>query len=170
VIEGICQELDVPYFPCKGYVSQSEMWVAAMRLKRTNLQDEQIPVIIHLGDHDPSGIDMTRDIIDRMEVFQVNMGRWECNRIALNIDQIQEYNPPPNPAKTTDSRYQGYITEFGEDSWELDALEPRVMRDLIRKTVEPLRNNDVYQDVINQEKIYKDQLQEFVDDWRAAND
>ena len=169
VIQSICEELDVPYFPCKGYVSQSEMRSAAVRMKNLNRETGQIPVVIHLGDHDPSGIDMTRDIIDRMEIFRVMMGRWECNRIALNIDQVREYNPPPNPAKMEDSRYKAYITAYGHDSWELDALEPRVMRDLIRETVEELRDDEIYKAVIDQEKDYKKQLQEFVDDWRETN-
>ncbi len=169
VIQRICEELDVPYFACKGYVSQSEIWAASMRLRHTYESGDQIPVVIHLGDHDPSGIDMTRDIIDRMEIFKVRMGKWECNRIALNLDQVERYNPPPNPAKMTDSRYQSYIAEYGESSWELDALEPRVMRDLIRNTVEPLRDDEIYRQVLDQEKTYKDQLQDFVNDWRDQN-
>lgn len=59
----------------------------------------------------------------------------EVERIALNMNQIKMYNPPPNPAKVTDSRAVGYIAEFGEDSWELDALEPRVIADLIEKQI-----------------------------------
>ncbi len=95
VIEGICTELDVPFFACKGYTSQSEMWVAAQRLiKKENAGKETI--IFHLGDHDPSGIDMTRDITDRLELFESTV---EVRRIALSMSQIDKYNPPPNPAK-----------------------------------------------------------------------
>jgi len=131
VIEGVCNELDVPFFSCRGYTSQSEMWGAAMRLRRW-AHAGKTPVIFHLGDHDPSGKDMTRDIIDRMDLF---MGGLRLERLALNMDQVEQYNPPPNPAKTTDSRYAGYIAEFGDESWELDALEPKVIADLIRKAV-----------------------------------
>jgi hypothetical protein len=134
VIEGVCEELDVPFFSCRGYTSQSEMWSAAMRLYRY-VKAGQTPVILHFGDHDPSGKDMTRDIRERLELF---MGGVEIKRLALNMDQVERYSPPPNPAKTTDSRYAGYIAEFGEDSWELDALEPAVIADLIRKAVESL--------------------------------
>lgn len=78
-------------------------------------------VILHLGDHDPSGIDMTRDISDRLELFGADV---EVKRIALNWDQIDEFTPPPNPAKLSDSRAGAYIAEYGDESWELDALEP----------------------------------------------
>lgn len=131
VIEGVCEELDVPLFSCRGYTSQCEMWAAAMRL----LAHPQTPYIFHLGDHDPSGKDMTRDICDRLEMF---MGGCELKRLALNMEQVRKYNPPPNPAKTTDSRYAGYIAEFGGESWELDALEPRVIAGLIFAAIRKL--------------------------------
>jgi hypothetical protein len=129
VIAPVCRELDVPYFACKGYVSQSEQWRAGQRAWDTN----QPTVIVHLGDHDPSGIDMTRDNQSRLSMFSGQNVTVE--RIALNMDQINQYNPPPNPTKTTDSRATGYIEEFGHSSWELDALEPAVIAQLIRDQV-----------------------------------
>lgn len=132
VVGQACEPLDCAYFACKGYTSQSEMWRAAMRLERYADAGQQ-PVIIHLGDHDPSGIDMTRDIIERLnELFGIHV---EVERIALNMDQVEEYDPPPNPAKLTDSRAEGYVAEYGSSSWELDALEPAVLRDLIRDSI-----------------------------------
>lgn len=136
VIERVCKEHDVPYFSCRGYTSQSEMWYAAMRLIGHSSK-KQATVILHLGDHDPSGIDMTRDIKDRMRIFGCETF---VQRIALNKDQIEEYSPPPNPAKMTDSRYHGYIMEFGEESWELDALEPSVLSSLVNDAILGLRN------------------------------
>jgi hypothetical protein len=133
VIQRICTSLRVPYFSCKGYVSQSELFDAGYKRFIHHLQNGQKPIIIHFGDHDPSGIDMTRDITDRISMF---MGKdIEIRRLALNYDQVEKYNPPPNPAKVTDSRFSGYQALHGDDSWELDALEPRVLVDLIEKEV-----------------------------------
>ncbi len=144
VIEPICRQLDVSYFSCRGYTSQSEMWGAAQRL-RGYFEQEQTPVIIHLGDHDPSGLDMTRDIRDRLCLFlQEDCDQQiEVRRIALNMDQVKSYAPPPNPAKITDSRSDGYIRRFGRESWELDALDPRVIATLIREEVEGLVDRDL---------------------------
>jgi hypothetical protein len=132
VIEKVCKEYDVAYFSCRGYTSQSEMWVAAMRLKEYT-DNGQTPLVLHLGDHDPSGKDMTRDITDRLSEFSGSS--VEIRRLALNMPQITQYNPPPNPAKITDSRAEGYIAEFGAESWELDALEPSVIGELIRAAI-----------------------------------
>lgn len=134
VIEGVCNRYDVPYFSCRGYTSQSEMWKAAMNFE-TQMDSGQRPILLHLGDHDPSGLDMTDDIIKRLETF---MGGIEVRRLALNQEQVKKYNPPPNPAKMTDSRFADYMAKFGSESWELDALEPSVMSDLIEKEVKSL--------------------------------
>jgi hypothetical protein len=140
VIEDVCDKYDVPYFSCRGYTSQSEMWSASQRLLDHNKRG-QSAVIIHLGDHDPSGIDMTRDIRDRLELFMFDGWADEAldvDRIALTMDQVEEYNPPPNPAKITDTRAKNYIHEFGDESWELDALEPAMMVQLIEETIQKL--------------------------------
>lgn len=132
VIEGVCRQFDVPFFSCRGYVSQSEMFTAGHHRVRRNDRAGQRTILRHLGDHDPSGIDMTRDIDDRIRMFSLN-GDFEMRRLALNMAQIEELNPPPNPAKITDSRAAGYIAEYGADSWELDALEPQFIVGLIAK-------------------------------------
>ena len=85
-------------------------------------------MLIYLGDHDPSGLDMSRDITERLELFGADV---TLRRIALNFDQVERYSPPPNPAKVTDSRAEGYIRRFGHSSWELDALPPQVIDKLI---------------------------------------
>lgn len=155
VVSRICNELDVPYFACRGYTSQSEMWNAAQRLKGY-IDKAQTPIIFHLGDHDPSGKDMTRDIEDRLALF---MGGVELHRLALNWDQIEQYSPPPNPAKLTDSRAADYVEEFGTESWELDALEPSVIADLIEQAVLEIRDEDAWDEMEAKEKEGKTLLE-----------
>lgn len=135
VLDSVCPELDIPYFACKGYVSQSEMFSAAERIRIRRNRLGQPTIILHLGDHDPSGIDMTLDIERRLEMFRLQYPTFRVIRLALNMDQIQQYQPPPNPAKTTDSRFREYRRKFGDESWELDALEPKAIVQLIRGVV-----------------------------------
>lgn len=140
--------LRVPYFSCRGYTSVSELWSAAQRIERYLDEGVDDVTILHLGDHDPSGIDMTRDIRDRLSLFIDGDGYdsslLTIDRIALNMPQIEQYNPPPNPAKLTDSRAGQYVNRFGYESWELDALEPRVLRDLIREGIRAKLNPDLW--------------------------
>jgi hypothetical protein len=87
---------------------------------------------LYLGDHDPSGIDMTRDIRERMALFSCN-AEIDVRRLALNKDQVELWNPPENPAKETDSRFENYRDQFGDKSWELDAIEPKKLVALVEE-------------------------------------
>lgn len=154
IVGQACGGIDTPFFSCRGYTSQSEMWSAAQRFIRQNrIRDNCF--IIHLGDHDPSGIDMTRDIQERLWMFGADV---EVKRVALTMEQVQTYNPPPNPAKITDSRCGKYMEEFGDESWELDALEPQMMTRLIRDEVTALRDDDIYQAICDREAKEKEEL------------
>jgi hypothetical protein len=144
VIARTCGDLDVPYFACKGYVSQSEQWRAGRRFRGVDT------IILHLGDHDPSGIDMTRDNSDRLTMFARDVDNPEVRRIALNMDQVDQYDPPPNFAKMTDSRFSEYSRNYGNESWELDALEPSVLNTLIFNEVDKIRDMDLWQERVDQ--------------------
>lgn len=133
VIEDVCSRWDVNYFACRGYASQSELYGAGKRIQYRREDEGQDTLVLHFGDHDPSGMDMTRDNCDRLSLFAG--GYVEVRRLALNMPQVQQYNPPPNPTKLTDSRANGYIADFGHECWELDALEPQVIAKIIEDEV-----------------------------------
>lgn len=164
VIEDVCTALDINYFSCRGYTSQSEMWAAGQRLQRYDGAG-QLPVVINLGDHDPSGIDMTRDIEDRLELFT---GHAEVARIALNMAQIETYNPPPNPAKLTDSRAEGYVARYGPSSWELDALEPTVIAETIERTILRYRDDARWEAAMKLEAEGRADLERAAGNWVAV--
>lgn len=177
IIEPVCNRLDIPFFACIGYTSVTAMWEAAQRI-RDYIENHQEPIIIHLGDHDPSGIDMTRDIRDRLDLFltldcedndpSLEFYGIEVSRIALNRDQITTYNPPPNPAKLTDSRATAYIREFGDSSWELDALAPNVVSQLIEDEVDYYRDKSLWDKVVEEEKVGKVLLSKTVKHWKKV--
>ena len=163
VLERVCNRYDVSYFACRGYVSQSEMYSAAKRFERYWHRGQSVTVL-HLGDHDPSGIDMTRDIESRVLMFLEGLD-CSVNRLALNWEQIELYNPPPNPAKTTDARFQSYQQDYGNESWELDALEPSVIDQLIEDHILDLRDDDLWDIKVSEEAEYKSMLREVVFEW-----
>jgi hypothetical protein len=208
VIEAVCQDNQVPFFSCRGYTSSSELWAAAQRVGNHLVNGNRVTVL-HVGDHDPSGLDMTRDIKERLALFLTNdwnrsphfrsrasryfdtvglnnkiredmretiretggeIGNgelpWRVRRIALNYDQVQQYNPPPNPAKTTDSRFVKYEEETGlHQSWELDALDPVVLQTLINDEIDNARDDDKWGDVIEEQERDQRILQHLSDNW-----
>lgn len=133
VLERTCDGYDVPLLAARGYPSASILREFVVQDILPTVDGQGI-VVIHLGDHDPSGLDMTRDLQERIELF-CEGAPIELVRIALNMDQIEKHKPPPNPAKTTDSRFQEYREQFGDESWELDALSPAFLAKLVEKEV-----------------------------------
>lgn len=162
VIEGVCTEFRVPYFACRGYASQSEIYAAGKRLAERRAAGYR-PMVIYLGDHDPSGIHMPIDLGGRLELF--SRGPVVIKRIALTMSQIDEYNPPPNPAKETDSRFEGYAQEFGDESWELDALDPDVIADLIRDELEGVKDDEQWGQDMAREQENRVALTDTVANW-----
>lgn len=156
VISGVCSRLDVPYLSTRGYCSDPEVWALAQKMEG-QVNSNQVPLVIHLADHDPSGIDMSRDLQGRLEMFGIYP---MFTRLALNMDQVDQYGPPPNFAKITDSRADGYIAEYGRNSWELDALEPSVIAALIEYTILSYRDDDIYDEVVARQEAERERLRE----------
>ena len=135
VLERTCKEWDVPLLPARGYPSATTLREFA---KGRIMRASQEIVVLHLGDHDPSGIDMSRDLEERLGMFSRHKVNIDFRRLALNMDQVDEQKPPPNPAKITDSRYASYRAQYGAESWELDALSPKYLHKLVSNEVEGL--------------------------------
>lgn len=166
IVERIARRMDIPYFSCRGYVSQSEMHSAGMRLCRQEDYGKDV-TILHLGDHDPSGIGMSRDIQDRLNLFGSSV---DVKRIALSMDQINQYNPPPNPVKLKDSRADGYKEKFGNESWELDALDPATLSALIEEHVLLLRDEDLWDEAVSDEENHKAHLSLVAANWEGVTE
>jgi hypothetical protein len=132
VVERVANQLDVPWQSCRGYCSMSAMWRSSIRLRRQEMANRRTRVI-YLGDHDPSGLDMSRDIQERLNEFG---SICSVERVALSMAQIRALHPPPSPAKITDSRAAAYIKRYGTDSWELDALPPEAVASVIQRAVD----------------------------------
>lgn len=130
VLKPVCNEMDMPLLAARGYPSVSVLHTFAIDRIIPAMNEGQRVVILHLGDHDPSGMDMTRDLRDKLSLF--TGATVDIRRIALNMDQVEELNLPPNPAKPKDKRFKVYAAQYGTSAWELDALPPAYLDQLVR--------------------------------------
>lgn len=193
VIEETCKNLDVSHFSCRGYTSQSEAWGAGQRML-TAIQEGKQPVVIHMGDHDPSGIDMTFDIWKRLNLF-VGDACYDWNdistsiprerammmdyfdiyghegviveRIALNWAQVNDLNPPPNPAKLTDSRIKTYANLFGNTSWELDAIDPPMLNSILESKITGYRDDDLWDAAVHRQEEERESIKALMDNLKG---
>lgn len=205
VLKRITSRYHVRLLVNRGYGSVTAMHDAYKRINGKIRNGEKVK-LLYLGDHDPSGIDMIRDIterisdmlisaisfedefyeLDQQEQYQYINGyddqgldpdfveemaiadfsrskiyklfSVEC--IALTMEQINLHKPPPNPAKITDPRSKDYIKRFGSVSWEVDALNPKILNELLSEHIEKNIDMDLYNSVLKQEKIDKEKLKE----------
>lgn len=163
VLEPLSDEYHATLMVNKGYSSQSAMYESARRFIRAS--DDQggheSSLLLYLGDHDPSGEDMVRDVRDRLEMFGVS--NLEVRKVALTMEQINQYNPPPNPSKTTDSRSAAYIAKHGNSSWEVDALPPNVLQQLIRDAFDEAVDRETMDAIKATEELDKAELRKAVE-------
>lgn len=158
VLAPLATEYHVTLMVNRGYSSQSAMYGSA---KRFDAQDAQLCTVLYLGDHDPSGEDMVRDVADRLQIL-ARASAIEVEKIALTWEQVQHYDPPPNPTKLTDSRAEGYIAQYGDECWEVDALRPDVLAAIVRDAIEGHLDKPLMDKVKARERADKAQLERFV--------
>ena len=113
-------------------------------------------------------MDMTRDIDERLCMYSESYVK--VHRLALNFDQVEDLNPPENPAKQTDSRYWEYRQEYGDASWELDAVEPRMLVEIVEVAIKDLLDEKLWVGAVERETEMKERLAEMAEEFRAGED
>ncbi|WP_288959791.1 hypothetical protein [uncultured Sulfitobacter sp.] len=167
VVQPTCDRLRINYFSCRGYVSASAIYQASRRIGRKIREGYKV-VILHMGDHDPSGVQMSQDNIDRLAML-MGTTDFDFKRIALNMKQIEKYKPPPNYAKIGDTRKRAYVERFNtEECWELDALKPDVIDEIIAKHVEPHILQEPWDETMQRETEERELFEEIRDNWELV--
>ena len=156
VLRPLADEYHLTMMVNRGYSSQSAMKEAAERIYGAWNRQR---VILYIGDLDPSGEDMVRDIRERLDLLSEHVGA-DVIKLAITEEQVAQYNPPPNPAKMSDSRAAGFVDKFGTSSYEADALEPNVLAQVIRDAVVPYIDWTLWEAVGDQEERDKELLNE----------
>jgi hypothetical protein len=159
----------------KGYGSSSSFYSAYQRAVES-LNEGRPFYIGYFGDHDPSGLDMIRDIKERIDFMlnngtQLNATGIECFYqgffkvvpIGLTMKQIKKYGPPENPAKLDDPRADKYVQTYGPVSWEVDALKPPVIVEIAETWVLKYLEESLYQKMLRKEERHKKALREATD-------
>lgn len=163
ILKPIADKYHIYFGVNKGYSSASTMYDISKRIKN-QINNGKKTIIFYLGDHDPSGLDMIRDIHTRIcEFIEEDCDYFEVIPLALNMKQIKKYAPPPNAAKITDPRAKHYLTEYGNESWELDALEPKILMDITENGIKGFIDLEKYNRWIKKEENEKQALKDFGD-------
>lgn len=165
VIAGAVEELNTIVAPSRGYSSYSYVSDAVRRFQK-NRGDAERVVILHFADHDPSGLDMTRDLRDRFNAYSRGFSfSVEVKRIALSFDQVRQYDLIPNPTKVTDSRAAGYMARYGDECWELDAIEPDELVRLVHEAAEvEVTDWDAWNELKDQDEKEREEIRKAIEE------
>ena len=127
VVAPVTSEFDVPLMVARGYASLSFLHSAAEAIAELDVP----AYIYHLGDYDPSGVNAGEKIEQTLRELAPT-AEIHFERIAVNQDQIRQWELPTRPTKQSDSRAKN----FGDVSVELDAISPETLRQLVRLYIE----------------------------------
>lgn len=152
VMSTVADQLNVTTCPSRGYASYTYIKEALAMLP----EDKHV-TILHFADHDPSGLDMTRDLETRISEYSDLPITVE--RIALNYDQVQRYELPPNPTKTADPRAESYIAEYRNQCWELDAIEPNELQKLVSKSISQHIDPEIWNKTLKEQEQERHELE-----------
>ena len=117
---------DVPLMVTRGYPSVSFLYEAAAAIA----EQAKPAYFYYLGDWDPSGVDIPRQVERRLRQYAPNV-ELHFERIAVGPVQIYNLNLPTRPTKKSDSRAKGFHSE----SVEVDAIPPAILRALVSKVI-----------------------------------
>jgi len=157
VLGPLANKWDVCWNVNRGYGSTTRYYQMAQRL-----MSHKSPMILYFGDHDPSGKHMMRDTEKRLKEFGCNV---EIDVIALTMDQVKKYKPLPNNVKLSDKRSGEYIRKYGRSCWEVDALEPPVLKEVFEEGIKKYLDVELFEEVKQREEDDMEALQEFLDDY-----
>jgi hypothetical protein len=94
-------------------------------------------IVLYVGDYDPSGMFMSEhDLPDRLEKYDGE--HVELLRIALTREQTTGLLSFPASDKKDDKRYRWFVANYGEQCWELDAMDPNDLRDCVEGAIKEL--------------------------------
>ena len=132
LVNDVAKMYYIRTFPTRGYPSFTYVQRMASYI-RNRLKGKQT-VILYFGDFDPSGVDIERDLTERL--LKYGAGDFKVCRVALTRDQIIQYALPPMPVKKSDARTPSFVATFGDEAVELDALDPNVLKQTVAQSIE----------------------------------
>jgi len=131
LVSDVANQYAVRTFPTRGYPSFT--YVQRMASYMRNRMKDKLTIVLYFGDFDPSGVDIERDLTERL--WKYDSGEFRVRRVALTREQIVRYSLPPMPVKRSDVRTPSFVASYGNEAVELDALDPNTLKLLVAQSI-----------------------------------
>lgn len=140
LVSDIANQYAVRTFPTRGYPSFT--YVQRMASYMRNRMKDKPTIVLYFGDFDPSGVDIERDLTERLKKY--DSGEFRVRRVALTPEQIVRYSLPPMPVKRSDVRTPSFVASYGSEAVELDAVDPNTLKLLVAQSIAGCIDLDVW--------------------------
>ena len=161
LFQNIADKYNVLVYPTRGYSSFTKIAEAIGDRLNVAAEKGKTISILHFHDHDPSGLNMGEDLENRLEEYGTLTD--VVKPIALNIDQVRKMKLAPNPTKLADPRSNDYVGQFGDSCWELDAIPPKELQQIIKESILEEINADIWNDTIKHEEQEREKVEPELD-------
>ena len=144
IILPTCKNYNVNLMVGRGYSSASQLLKAIDRFP-----EGKRVLVLYLGDHDPSGYHIEERLRGRLQEYAIWRSKsldLQVKRLALTYDQVERFSLPSIKLKPRSQKYAEYVARFGNNAWELDALEPEFIPTLIKNELESTMDMNLWAD------------------------
>lgn len=148
-LHGAVKKYGIPVLSSGGFDSLTSKHKIAKMI--SDLEDVEI---LHLGDHDPSGVHLYKSLDEDLDAFLDHFGGvMELTRLAVTPAQVETMNLPTSPPKSTDKRsFEGLTTQC-------EAIPPRRLNEILIEAVEYRIDYEAYNDTLTAELVIRKNLE-----------
>jgi hypothetical protein len=160
VLKPVLDRYGVGFIAVHGFTSAT----SAYDIARDN--DGRELVVLYVGDYDPSGLCMSE--VDLPKRFtQYGGDHITLKRIALTGEHVLDLTPFPAADKSGDPRFKWFTGRYGDQCWELDALDPNVLRDCVEDAIEELIEPEAWARCARVNAAEKESVKDFMQKFNA---
>jgi hypothetical protein len=125
-------------------------------------------IVLYIGDYDPSGLCMSEhDLPNRLDEYGGE--HVDIRRIALTLEHLDDLPSFAASDKKKDPRYKWFVENYGDQCWELDALDPNDLRSLVEGAIEDEIEPVAWDRCSVVERAERESIQTVIGAWARGN-
>jgi hypothetical protein len=160
VLKRVLDEYGVGFRVMHGFSSATSVYEVAQS------NDERPLIALYVGDFDPSGLFMSeRDLPGRIE--QYGGDHVSLRRVALTREHVTGLPSFPAADKRKDPRHKWFTANHGDCCWEIDAMDPNVLRHCVAEAIKELIEPEAWERCETVNEAQRDNLKDFLEKWNS---
>ncbi len=148
ILKRVAMRYCIPLTTGRGYCSLPPRAAIAERYEKSG-KDQLILLLV--TDFDPDGEEIAESMARSMrDDFLLSV---HPVKVALTAEQVEERQLPPiMKAKASSAHHQKFTEEYGDDVFELEALEPKDLQRILTSAIDSVLDVDAFNKELKAEK------------------